>query len=275
MMATIAFVLIGIAAVFQAGFLLRRENRRDPVSHWLLAAAAVLLLATLVERSVEIRFAAVTNTYESLLFFSAAICAVLFILRIVRRTKGFSPFVLFGATVVALALLAVSSSPLAPHAVQPPIPALRSFWLVLHVTFSFIGEAFFVVSFVAAIGYLAVRRPGEGQDAELAALLDQRRAEMDKLVAAAIGIGYPVFTAGALVFGAIWAETAWGAWWSWDPKETWALITWLIYTAYLHTRLVKRLRGRVSAWLALIGFLATVFTFFGVNYLLSGLHSYG
>ena len=94
-------------------------------------------------------------------------------------------------------------------------------------------------------------------------------------MAAAVGIGYPVFTAGALVFGAIWAETAWGSWWSWDPKETWALITWLIYTAYLHTRLVKKMRGRTSALLAIIGFLATVFTFFGVNYLLSGLHSYG
>ena len=261
MMATIALILMVTAAVFQAGFLLRRENRRDPASHWLLAAAAILLLATLVDRSVRIRFAAVTNTYESLLFFSASICAVLFILRVGRRTQGFSPFVLFGATIVGLALLAVSSSPLAPHAMQQPIPALRSLWLVLHVTLSFIGEAFFVVSFIAAIVYLGSRK-------------DERRAEMDRLAAAAIGIGYPVFTAGALVFGAIWAETAWGSWWSWDPKETWALITWLIYTAYLHTRLVKKLRGPVSAWLALIGFVATVFTFFGVNFLLSGLHSY-
>ena len=262
MMAIFALILIVIAAVFQAGFLLRRENRRDPASHWLLAAAAVLLLATLVDRSIRIRFAAVTNTYESLLFFSAALCAVLFVLRVVRRTQGFSPFVLFGATIVALALLAISSSPLTPHAIQPPIPALRSFWLVLHVTFSFIGEAFFVVSFIAALGYFITRT-------------EERRAEMDRLVAAAVGIGYPVFTAGALVFGAIWAETAWGAWWSWDPKETWALITWLIYTAYLHTRLVKRLRGRISAVLALVGFAATLFTFFGVNYLLPGLHSYG
>lgn len=262
MMATIALVLIVIAAVFQAGFLLRRENRRDPVSHWILLAAAALLVATLVERSALISFPAVTNTYESLLFFSAAICVVLFILRLVRRTRGFSPFVLFGATVIALALLAVSSSPIAPRAIQPPIPALQSYWLVLHVTFSFIGEAFFVVSFVAAIACLAYRS-------------EERRAEMDRLVAASIGIGYPVFTAGALVFGAIWAETAWGAWWSWDPKETWALVTWLIYTAYLHTRLVKKLRGRVSAVLALAGFAATLFTFFGVNYLLSGLHSYG
>ncbi len=90
----------------------------------------------------------------------------------------------------------------------------------------------------------------------------------------AIGIGYPIFTAGGLIFGAIWAETAWGRWWGWDPKETWALITWLVYTAFLHTRLVKRLRGRTSSVLAVVGFAATVFTFFGVNFLLSGLHSY-
>lgn len=262
MMATIALVLIVIAAVFQAGFLLRRENRRDPVSHWLLLAAAALLVATLADRSALMGFPAVTNTYESLLFFSAAICVVLFALRMVRRTRGFSPFVLFGSTVISLALLAVSSSPIAPRAIQPPIPALQSYWLVLHVVFSFVGEAFFVVSFVAAIAYLVSRQ-------------EERRAEMDRLVAASIGIGYPVFTAGALVFGAIWAETVWGAWWSWDPKETWTLVTWLIYTAYLHTRLVKRFRGKVSAVLAVIGFVATVFTFFGVNYLLSGLHSYG
>jgi ABC-type transport system involved in cytochrome c biogenesis permease subunit len=262
MMATFALILIAMAALFQAGFLLRRENRGDPVSHWLLAAAAALLLASLAHRSIRMRFAAVTNIYESLLFLSAAICAVLFSLRLTRRTQGFSPFVLFGATIVALAFLAISSSPLTPRAIQSPIPALRSFWLVLHVTFSFIGEAFFVVSFVAALGYLFSRK-------------EARRAEMDRLVAASVGIGYPVFTAGALVFGAIWAQTAWGAWWSWDPKETWALVTWLIYTAYLHTRLIKRLRGRVSAVLAVVGFAAAMFTFFGVNYLLPGLHSYG
>jgi ABC-type transport system involved in cytochrome c biogenesis permease subunit len=262
MTATIAFVLIGLAALVQAGFLLRRENRRDPVSHWLLGAAAVLLAATLIDRSVLISFVAVTNTYESLLFFAAAICAVLFALRLIRSTRGLSPFVLFGSTVVALALLAVSSSPLAPRGIAPPIPALHSYWLVLHVTFAFIGEAFFVVSFVAAIVLLATKN-------------EDRKADMDRLVATSIGIGYPIFSAGALVFGAIWAETAWGAWWSWDPKETWALVTWLIYTAYLHTRLVKGMRGRTSAILAVVGFAATVFTFFGVNYLLSGLHSYG
>ena len=261
MTALFGLVFISLAAALQAAFLLRRENRRDPVSHWLLLAAAALLLAALLERSLRIRFVAVTNTYESMLFFSAVIALVLFSLRVARRTRGISPFVMFGATMLCLALLAVSSSPLVPKEIQPPIPALQSYWLVLHVTLSFIGEAFFVVSFVASIAYLAIRNP-------------DRRSDMDRLTAAAIGIGYPVFTAGALIFGAIWAETAWGSWWSWDPKETWALITWLIYTAYLHSRLVKKMRGRTSAVLSIVGFLATVFTFFGVNYLLTGLHSY-
>ncbi len=261
-MATIALVLIAAAAALQAAFLLRRENRRDPISHWLLAAAGLLLVATIVDRSVRIRFVAVTNMYESLVFFSAAVALVIVGLRLAKRTRDLSAFVVFGATILCLALLAVSSSPIAPSGIQPPIPALQSYWLVLHVTFSFIGEAFFVVSFVAAIAYLV-------------AADENRKQALDRLVATAIGIGYPIFTAGALAFGAIWAQTAWGAWWSWDPKETWALITWLLYTAYLHTRLVRRLRGRLSAILAIVGFVATVFTFFGVNFLLSGLHSYG
>jgi cytochrome c-type biogenesis protein CcsB len=117
------------------------------------------------------------------------------------------------------------------------------------------------VSFVAAIVYLATKD-------------EARRAGADRIIYTTIGIGYPIFTAGALIFGAVWAETAWGRWWGWDPKETWAFITWLVYTAYLHTRLVKRLRKH-GATLAIIGFVFTIFTFFGVNFLLSGLHSYG
>jgi cytochrome c-type biogenesis protein CcsB len=149
-----------------------------------------------------------------------------------------------------------------PKEALAPIPALQSYWLALHVTLSFIGESFFIVSFVASILYLAARD-------------EERLKRLDRLSYTAVGIGYPVFTAGALIFGAVWAQTAWGAWWSWDPKETWALITWLVYTAFLHTRLVKKLRGRLSAILSIVGFVFTVFTFFGVNYLLSGLHSYG
>jgi len=260
MRAFIAFGVLAAAAVVQVVFLFARR-KPDPVSHWLLAAAGLLLLSVTVERSIAISFAAVTNTFESLVFFSAVLCFVLSGWRLAARDRV-PPLVIFGGTVVALALLAVASSPIAPRDVAPPIPALQSSWLVLHVTCSFIGEAFFAVAFVASVARLAAR------DAE-------RRARLDRLTSTAIGIGYPVFTAGALIFGAIWAQTAWGAWWSWDPKETWALVTWLVYTAYLHARFVARLRGTATAIIAVAGFVLALFTFFGVNYLLAGLHSYG
>ena len=261
MMPTIALVTIAAAAALQVVLLLMRGERREPVSAILLIGAAVLLFVTIAERSIRISFVAVTNTYESLLFFSAVTCAVVGVFRI-RAKRKVLHFVLFGATIVALALLMISSSPALPKEVQPPIPALQSAWLVLHVTLAFIGESFFIVSFVAAIVLLATKNEEKAKDA-------------DRIMYTTIGIGYPIFTAGALIFGAIWAQTAWGRFWGWDPKETWALVTWLIYTAYLHTRLVRKLRGKASAVLAIVGFACTVFTYFGVNYLLSGLHSYG
>jgi ABC-type transport system involved in cytochrome c biogenesis permease subunit len=225
MMATIAFALLILSAATQVVFLLRREAKVDPFSHYAHLGAAALLLAVTIERSIRIRFVAVTNTFESLVFFSAAIALLLFFYRLRAKNKAI-PYINFGATMVAIALLALASSPIAPRDVVPPIPALQSYWLVLHVTLSFIGESFFVIAFVCAICYLTTRN-------------DERRKSLDRLTYTTIAIGYPIFTAGALIFRAVWAQAAWGSYWSWDPKETWALITWLVYTAYLHTRLVK------------------------------------
>ncbi|MCK5199120.1 MAG: cytochrome c biogenesis protein CcsA [Spirochaetales bacterium] len=261
MMPSIAFFMLSTAAVIQIFFLLKKTDKPDPLSHYFLLAGALLLLATNVQRSIQINFVAVTNTFESLVFFSGVIALLLFLYRIQKRWKVLQ-FIMFGSTIVALILLAIASSPIAPKEIQPPIPALQSMWLVLHVTFSFIGESFFALSFITAIYYLAVKD-------------EEKKINAERLTYTAIAIGYPVYTAGALIFGAIWAESAWGIYWSWDPKETWALITWLTYTLYLHVRFYRKLRGPISAWLSVIGFLFTLFTFFGVNFLLSGLHSYG
>ncbi|UOF89869.1 c-type cytochrome biogenesis protein CcsB [Fodinisporobacter ferrooxydans] len=97
---------------------------------------------------------------------------------------------------------------------------------------------------------------------------------LDELSYRAIAIGYPVFTLGALVFAMLWAQEAWGSYWSWDPKETWALITWLYYTAYLHLRLTKGWEGKKSAWMAVAGFVVILFLLVGVNFMIVGLHSY-
>ncbi|MFN3739723.1 MAG: c-type cytochrome biogenesis protein CcsB [Thermodesulfovibrionales bacterium] len=98
---------------------------------------------------------------------------------------------------------------------------------------------------------------------------------LDEITYKAIAIGFPIFTLGGLIFGAIWADQAWGVYWSWDPKETWSLITWFIYAFYLHSRLLRGWRGRKIAVVASLGFVAVIFTYLGVNLLLSGLHSYG
>ena len=194
MISTIAFVLICLAAVVQVVFLLLKGREPDPASHFLLLAAAVLLLVTIAARSVRINFVAVTNTFESLTFFSAVIALVLFIYRI-RARRNILPFIMFGGTIITIILLAVASSPIAPKEVLPPIPALQSYWLVLHVTFAFVGEAFFVVSFVAAIYYLASRD-------------EEKKKSLDRVIYTSIGIGYPIYTAGALIFGAVWATGA-------------------------------------------------------------------
>jgi ABC-type transport system involved in cytochrome c biogenesis permease subunit len=261
MIATFCFIGILVAAIVQVVYLFRKDEKKDPYSIWLLGAAAAGFLGITVARSISIGFIALTSTYESLLFYSAFIMALVVAYRYQRKLP-YSRIVAFGATVGALVLAAIASSPLLPKEALPPIPALRSFWLVIHVALSFVGEAFFVISFVSAIAFLATRD-------------EKKKLEFDRITYTAIAVGYPVFTAGALIFGAIWAEQAWGRWWSWDPKETWALITWLMYTIYLHVRLVMKKKDATASWIAVVGFLCTVFTFFGVNYLLPGLHSYG
>jgi ABC-type transport system involved in cytochrome c biogenesis permease subunit len=261
MISTIAFCLLIAAIILQIIYLFRNAGEPDPFSHFFLLAAGLLLFAALIERSIKINFVAITNTYESLVFFSGAIAIVIFVYRL--RNKGRSlPFMVFGATATAVILFALTSSPVSGKEILSPIPALQSYWLVLHVSFAFVGEAFFAFSFVAAVYFLFVKN-------------EEKKKKLDRIVYTSIGIGYPIYTAGALIFGAVWAQYAWGSYWSWDPKETWALITWLVYTGYLHTRLVKKWHGKMTALLSIIGFVFTMFTFFGVNYLLTGLHSYG
>lgn len=98
---------------------------------------------------------------------------------------------------------------------------------------------------------------------------------LDEITYKSIAVGFPIFTLGGLIFGAIWADQAWGTYWSWDPKETWSLITWFVYAFYLHSRMIRGWRGKRVAIVAVLGFLAVIITYLGVNLLLSGLHSYG
>jgi len=205
--------------------------------------------------------APLANFYESLVFFAWCLpFLALFTLR--RHLLGY-----LGSVVAILAclLLAYASLGGVDSRIKPLMPALKSNWLLIHVVTCFLGYAAFALAFGTAGLYLyQARRPRPS--------LPPLR-QLDRLIYQTTTLGFLLLTLGILT-GAVWAESAWGRYWSWDPKETWSLITWLIYATLLHARLVKGWQGRRIAWLAVLGFLAVLFTYFGVSFLLTGLHSY-
>lgn len=153
------------------------------------------------------------------------------------------------------------------HEIQPLVPALQSWWMKIHVPANFVGYGAFSIAAMIGVAYLLSANP-------LFARMLPPFEVMDDLMYKTIAIGFAFFTI-ATILGAMWAAEAWGGYWSWDPKETWALIVWLNYAAWLHMRLIKGLRGPVLAWWAVVGLCVTTFAFIGVNMFLSGLHSYG
>jgi len=235
---------------------------------WVTALSVALATVGVVLRVIELSRASgmfmplpVSNTYETIVFFSWAIPLVYLFFEWRYGLKALGVF----AVGLAFALVAFASSPILPKEATPLVPALQSYWLAAHVSFTLVGEALFSVAFVAGILFLWQHWRGR----EVVAL-----KRLDEIGYRAIAIGFPFFTLGGLVFGAIWAQKAWGRWWGWDPKETWMLITWLVYALYLHVRVNWGWRDLRTAWLAVIGFAAALFTWLGVNYVLSGLHSY-
>ncbi len=209
-----------------------------------------------------------SNMYESLIFFSWTIVLIYLILELKYRQK------IIGVFVTPFAFIAIALTSIIPGIdakITPLVPALQSNWLTIHVTTCFFGYASFAVSFGISILYLIRDRKGiqqEGASKWLPSTLI-----LDEINYKSIVIGFPMLTIG-IITGAAWANYAWGGYWSWDPKETWSLITWFIYAAFLHARFTRDWRGRKAAILSVIGFTAVLFTYFGVNYLLSGLHSY-
>ncbi|WP_301817550.1 c-type cytochrome biogenesis protein CcsB [Neisseria maigaei] len=156
------------------------------------------------------------------------------------------------------------------HTIQPLIPALQSWWMKIHVPANFIGYGAFCISAMLGIAELvSLRAEEKGRKLWL-----PPSALIDEVMYKAIAVGFLFFTI-ATILGALWAADAWGRYWSWDPKETWAFIVWLNYAVWLHLRLVAGWRGKVLAWWAIIGLFVTAFAFIGVNMFLSGLHSYG
>jgi cytochrome c-type biogenesis protein CcsB len=211
------------------------------------------------------------NFYETLASMAWSLVLVLLIMQ--QRFKN----VTLGAFVFPIASIAMAYASLSPNVqdeIEPLIPALQSNWLTYHVLTCFLSYAAFAVSFGASIAFLLKKRKGEireeetGEEGILPAV-----TLLDEVIYKANAVGFLLLGIG-IITGAVWANYAWGSYWSWDPKETWSLITWFIYAIFLHARLTRGWRGTRTAVLSIIGFCGVIFTFLGVNYVLSGLHSY-
>ncbi len=229
---------------------------------WLavLVAGAVLHAAALVARSAVSGEVPFTDLFEYTLFMSFAIVLV-YLLFFRKRLPTVGAL---AVVVVAFLLLGSASFLFYSDPTGAMMPALKSHWLYIHVSLAALGETFFTVGFVSSLLYLAKRRTADSRSLEA----------LDRLTYKAVSMGFPLFTAGAMVAGAVWAKQAWGAYWSWDPKEVLSLVVWLVYAIYLHARLVRGLRGVTVALISIIGFILTIFTIFG-TLIFGGLHSYG
>jgi cytochrome c-type biogenesis protein CcsB len=235
-----------------------------------------LLTAGLILRWVEsyrlgIGHAPLSNFYESLVFGAWSVVLIYLIMEIRYKNRALG---VFPIAVAFLALAYASFSPSVESKIQPLIPALKSNWLIVHVITCFLGYAAFAVACGLGMLYLAkrVKQQSGNPDSGVLQLVPGTQT-LDELIYQNVVFGFLLLSLG-IITGAVWANSAWGNYWSWDPKETWSLITWLVYALMLHARMVRGWHGRRIAWLSIIGFICVLFTYFGVNFLLSGLHSY-
>lgn len=214
----------------------------------------------------------VSNLYEVFILFSI-ITALLYLFYERRyQTRVLGGFVLLVISAAVAFLLWYTFDRQAAD-IQPLVPALKSYWMKIHVPANFIGYGAFALAAMVAVAYLIRFNAEKGDSNSLAMTLPELDV-LDDLMYKSIALGFAFFTL-ATILGALWAAEAWGGYWSWDPKETWALIVWLNYAAWLHMRLTKGWRGKPMAAWAIVGLFVTLFAFLGVNMFLSGLHSYG
>jgi cytochrome c-type biogenesis protein CcsB len=256
-----------VSAVLYVYFLFRSRPGISRQAYLFLLLAFVIHTAAFLIRGVLAGHFPVTDIFESLSIFSWMLVGGYLLLEWRYNVPILGSFV---SPLNCLVLLAAS---LEIRSIRPLSPVLKSGWLYIHVVSSFLGEAAFALAFVVSTVYLL--QEGRIRKKQLGGLFLRLPDlnQLDELNYRLLTMGFPLLSLG-IITGALWAQYAWGSYWSWDPKETWSLITWLIYAAILHGRMTVGWRGRRAAVLSVIGFGAVMFTFLGVNLLLPGLHSY-
>jgi len=256
---------VGALVIYGFSFWSRNSNLCDTATKIVYLGLA-LNTAELILRAVLIGGLPLNNGFEFGLSFVFAVVMAYVVIERRFQLSAVGLFVMPVAVAITCWLVSIDLT------VQPVMPALRSYWLAVHVTAAVIAYGAFAISFAVSVAYLLKARTTVDLQSRFQQALPALKV-LDQISYRLIFVGLPFLTI-MLITGAVWAEYAWGAFWSWDPKETWALITWLVYAAYLHTRFLKGFQGKRAAWLSVLGFVAVIFTFFGVSYLLPGMHSY-
>jgi cytochrome c-type biogenesis protein CcsB len=244
----------------------------------------ILFTITLLSRWINESYFPLSNLYESLIFLSWAISSIQLFLEYKTKSRLLSsvitPILFFLSSFSSLTL------PIEMQKALPLVPSLQSNWLMMHVSMMMVSYATLLVGSLLSILYLSFENFSFSF-----AFLNQGSSNILKLEAAnlsksslletldiwsyrIIGLGFPFLTLG-IISGAVWANEAWGSYWSWDPKETWALITWLIFAIYLHSRIIKGWQGKKAASVGSFGFFVIWICYLGVNFLAKGLHTYG
>lgn len=244
---------------------------------WLTWSGAGMGLAGMLVRwyesyliSPEVGHIPVSNLYEVFILFCVTTAIIYLHYEKRYRTRALGGFVLLVVS-AAIGFLLWYTFDRGAHEIQPLVPALQSYWMKIHVPANFIGYGCFSIAAMLGVAYLA-----RGDDANPRPVFARlpARDDIDDMMYKAVALGFAFFTV-ATILGSLWAAEAWGGYWSWDPKETWALIVWLNYAAWLHMRISRNWQGPAMAAWAIVGLFVTLFAFLGVNMFLSGLHSYG
>ena len=291
------YKLAGIACcfLFFAMFLywislaIPKNNLIVKVSQILVLISNLLLALTLSLRWIQEGYFPLSNLYESLIFLSWSISGIHLFLEWKTKTRLLgaisSPLLFFLTGFSTLTL------PVEMQKALPLVPSLQSNWLMMHVSMMMVSYAILIIGSLLSIFYLAfsyfnsLTEPENNivvsnstvSNLNLSKLFSSKLSLLqliDTWSYRTIGLGFPFLTLG-IISGAVWANEAWGSYWSWDPKETWALITWLVFAIYLHSRLIKGWEGQKAAFLGSCGFFVIWICYLGVNFLGKGLHSYG
>ncbi|MEI6154742.1 MAG: c-type cytochrome biogenesis protein CcsB [Deltaproteobacteria bacterium] len=256
-----------LSTAFYLLFLTMNRNIIEKLGHYsLFAGFCIHFLATLV-RYFNAGYTPITNIYESLSFFSLCIAGFFLYLKRTYRIEIIGCIVL---PILAVLLIWASTF---PAEIRPLPPVLKSCWLPIHTIFSFIGNAIFFISFFISLLYLVVERGIKKKRFPSIATRFPSLEILDLINYRCVSYGFPFLTVG-IITGSIWASAAWGSYWNWDPKETWSLVTWIVYAILIHNRLTIGWRGRKTAYMMIIGFISILITFLGVNFFAGGFHSY-